>query len=120
MFNENYVFPNKPSKSSNIYEDIDIPLENRDYDVLQNEKIAKLSHKDTQIEVENNISNNNISNNVDDPTILTKQNPKNNFKNLFIRMTNTRKKLIIFICAIVLILLLLIVILVIIILAASI
>ena len=51
---------------------------------------------------------------------LTKQNPKNNLKNLFNRMTNTRKKLSIFIFVIVLIVLLLIVILLIIILVASI
>ena len=50
MINENNTFSNKPFKSSNFYEDIDIPLENRDYDVLQDEKKI-------QIQNENNISN---------------------------------------------------------------
>ncbi len=125
MVNENYIYPNKQFQSSDIYEDIDIPIENRDYDVLQDETIVKLSHKDIQIKNEINISNKplqkaNKNEYVDAAATLTKQNPKNNFKNLFNRMTNTRKKLSIFIFVIVLIVLFLIVILLIIILVASI
>ena len=76
MINE-LIFQDKQlTESYSIYEDIDFPLENRDYDVLQDEK-------NIQIQIEKNISF--IKNEyVDQPKKLTlsKQKLKNLFKNL--------------------------------------
>ncbi len=67
-----YIFPNIVSReSSNFYDHIDIPLENRDYNELQPE-----------IQIERNISENPsqiFNKNVDEPTILITQYLKNNF-----------------------------------------